>query len=108
MKITRLFAVAALSLFATFASAHEEFEITADPIVQAQAIEIATGQIGHLVEQGKLNASWVGKEPATAKRDRKDGVPTWIVSFVDEKNKKSMNIVLNDFGAFQSFSTADL
>lgn len=109
MNINRLLMIATFSLLSSLGWAHEEGHgEAAEPIAQAQALEVATSTVAQLIEEQKIDTAWSEVAAGTAKMERQDGIQNWVVSFIDATNKKTMTIVLSNTGVYQSFATAAL
>lgn len=58
---------------------------THGPISATAAIKKAEGQVGSLIERGKLDKSWSGIKASEASQKDFGKGPEWIVSFKNEK-----------------------
>lgn len=107
MKIGQLILVIAFSTISMSAWAHENHGELAQ-IDRAAAIEMATNKLNELIEEGKVDSSWARIKAPVAELKRQEGKQNWVVSFVDDLNKKMLTVVFTNIGTYLSVSSSDV
>ena len=108
MKLNRLVLVFVLTMLSTYGWAHPGHDEPAPPLDQAQATQVAVGQLAQLIEDGKVDSAWGKIDSSSAELKRVEGRQNWVVTFVDNQSKKVLTVMLTNTGTYLSVTSSDV
>lgn len=92
-------------LFASVTMAHPNHdEVT--QLDQAAAVEKAAIKLMELINEGSLPSSWALKTPSSAQTVRIDGRQSWMVSYLDETARETLELIFSMTGEYVSMGRA--
>lgn len=88
-----LFTLAIFSMPAIAGSGHDHGQ-SHNPITQQQVVDLASQKVQHLVDAGKVDATWVGARSSSAAQKTFAHGPEWVVTFKNDNISDSTKQIL--------------